>query len=95
MTEEKSGSDVANLALSATIEGDDYILVGEKTWVSNGGIADLYTVFARTGERPGSRGISAFLVPGDSDGLEIFERLEVIAPHPLARIRFNRLRVPR
>ena len=95
LTEVKSGSDVANLALSATIEGSDYILVGEKTWISNGGIADLYTVFARTGEHPGSRGISAFLVPGDSDGLEIVERLQVIAPHPLARIRFNRVRVPR
>ncbi len=60
--------------MAATTDGDDYVLSGEKTWISNGGIADLYTVFARTGEAPGAKGISAFLVPADTKGLEIAER---------------------
>ena len=72
----------------------DYFLTGEKTWISNGGIADLYIVFARTGEAPGAKGLSAFLVPADSAGLTVAERLEVIAPHPLARLAFDKVRVP-
>ena len=67
---------------------------GEKTWISNGGIADLYVVFARTGEAPGAKGLSAFLVPADAKGLTIAERIEVIAPHPLARLSFDGVRVP-
>ncbi|OKH86406.1 acyl-CoA dehydrogenase family protein [Thalassospira sp. TSL5-1] len=94
LTEPQSGSDVANITLSATRDGDDYILDGEKTWISNGGIAGLYVVFARTGEGPGAKGLSAFIVPGDAPGLEIAERLETIAPHPLARLRFAGCRIP-
>ena len=91
---EQSGSDVANIALTARRDGNSYVLDGEKTWISNGGIADLYVVFARTGEAPGAKGISAFIVPGDAPELSIAERLDVISPHPLARIAFNRVRVP-
>ena len=71
-----------------------YVLDGEKTWISNGGIADFYTVFARTGEAPGARGISAFVIDAGTPGFEIAERLEVTAPHPLARLRFRDCRVP-
>jgi acyl-CoA dehydrogenase len=95
LSEPKSGSDVANLDLAATVDGDSYVLNGEKTWISNGGIANVYTVFARTGEGPGAKGISAFIVPADAPGLSIAERLEVIAPHPLARLSFENCRVPR
>jgi len=94
LTEQKSGSDVANLAMTAERDGGGYRLDGEKTWISNGGIADLYVVFARTGEGPGAKGLSAFLVPGDISGLSVAERLDVIAPHPLARLKFDRVRVP-
>ncbi|MEQ9258167.1 MAG: acyl-CoA dehydrogenase family protein, partial [Roseovarius sp.] len=94
LTEPQSGSDVANSTMTATKDGDHYILSGEKTWISNGGIADLYTVFARTGEAPGAKGLSAFIVTPDMAGFEVAERLHVIAPHPLARLRFNEVRVP-
>jgi len=94
LTEPRSGSDVANMEMTATRDGGDYILSGEKTWISNGGIADLYCVFARTGEAPGAKGISAFLVPADTLGLKIAERLETIAPHPLARLVFDDMRLP-
>jgi acyl-CoA dehydrogenase len=94
LTEPKSGSDVANLAMTARLSGNHYVLDGEKTWISNGGIADLYVVFARTGEAPGAKGLSAFVVPGDSSGLSVAERLDVIAPHPLARLKFDGVRVP-
>jgi acyl-CoA dehydrogenase len=94
LTEPASGSDVANIATTAEKSGDDYILNGEKTWISNGGIADIYTVFARTGEASGARGLSAFLVPADTNGFKIAERLETIAPHPLARLEFSDMRLP-
>jgi acyl-CoA dehydrogenase len=94
LSETQSGSDVANLAMTAARNGDHYILDGEKTWISNGGIADLYVVFARTGGGPGAKGISAFLVPADVQGFSIVERIAVIAPHPLARIRFDNARIP-
>ncbi len=94
LSEPRSGSDVANMDMAATKDGDSYVLSGEKTWISNGGIADLYVVFARTGEAPGAKGISAFLVPADAKGLTVAERLEVIAPHPLARLSFEGVRVP-
>jgi acyl-CoA dehydrogenase len=94
LTEQKSGSDVASIAMTAERDGDGYVLDGEKTWISNGGIADLYVVFARTGEAPGAKGLSAFLVPGDATGLSVAERLDVIAPHPLARLKFDRVHVP-
>ncbi|WP_311221908.1 MULTISPECIES: acyl-CoA dehydrogenase family protein [unclassified Acidovorax] len=94
LSEPEAGSDVAAMACSAREEGGDYVLDGEKTWISNGGIADFYVVFARTGEAPGSRGISAFIVDADTPGFEIAERIEVIAPHPLARLRFTGCRIP-
>lgn len=94
LTEPGSGSDVARTATTATRDGDSYVLNGEKTYISNGGIADLYVVFARTGEAPGAKGLSAFLMPADSPGLEVVERIEVIAPHPLAHLRFNDVRLP-
>ena len=94
LTEPQSGSDVANSTMTATPDGNGFILNGEKTWVSNGGIADIYTVFARTGEAPGARGLSAFLVPADSPGLEVSSRLKVIAPHPLASLKFTDCRIP-
>lgn len=94
LTEPGSGSDVARIATSATRNGDGFILRGEKTYISNGGIADLYIVFARTGEAPGAKGLSAFLLPAGSPGLEVVERIEVMAPHPLAHLRFNDITLP-
>ncbi|MCX7294403.1 acyl-CoA dehydrogenase family protein [Janthinobacterium sp.] len=94
LSEPQAGSDVAAMACAARRDGDAYVLDGEKTWISNGGIADFYVVFARTGEAPGARGISAFIVDADNPGLEIAERIAVIAPHPLARLRFKHCRVP-
>jgi acyl-CoA dehydrogenase len=94
LSEPASGSDVANLATVARRDGNGFILDGEKTWISNGGIADFYVVFARTGEAPGARGLSVFIVEADNPGLAIAERLETIAPHPLARLRFEKCRVP-
>ena len=95
LTEPQSGSDVANSSMAATEDGDHYVLNGEKTWISNGGIADLYTVFAHTGEAPGAHGLSAFIVTPDIIGFEIIERLQTIAPHPLAKLRFTDMRVPK
>ena len=95
LSEPASGSDVAAMACAARAEGEHYLLDGEKTWISNGGIADFYVVFARTGEAPGSRGLSAFVVDAATPGLEIAERIEVIAPHPLARLRVENCRIPR
>lgn len=95
LSEPEAGSDVAAMQCSAVPDGDDYVLNGEKTWISNGGIADFYVLFARTGEAPGARGISAFIVDAGLPGFEIAERIEVIAPHPLARLRFTDCRVPR
>lgn len=94
LTEPLAGSDVGAMACEARLEGDHYVLNGEKTWISNGGIADVYCVFARSGEAPGTRGISAFVVYPGMPGFEIAERLEVIAPHPLARLRFTNMKVP-
>ena len=94
LTEPGSGSDVANSMMTAKRDGDDYVLNGEKTWVSNGGIADIYTVFARTGEAPGARGLSAFVISPDLPGFAVAERLQTITPHPLATLRFEDCRVP-
>jgi len=94
LSEPQAGSDVAAMQCAATPDGEHYVLDGEKTWISNGGIADFYVVFARTGEQPGARGISALIVDADTPGFEIAERIDVIAPHPLARLRFNRCRIP-
>ncbi len=94
LSEPRSGSDVANMETTARRDGAEWVIDGEKTWISNGGIADLYCLFARTGEAPGAKGLSCFLVPADTPGLEIAERLEVIAPHPLARLKFENMRLP-
>ena len=104
LSEPDAGSDVAALQCAARIDADHAVLDGEKTWISNGGIADFYVVFARdaglhaaprcAGEAAGSRGISAYIVEADWPGFEIAERIDVIAPHPLARLRFTNCRVP-
>ena len=94
LSEPESGSDVAAMQCAARIDGEHAVLDGEKTWISNGGIADFYVVFARSGEAPGSRGISAFIVEADAPGFAVAERIDVIAPHPLARLRFTNCRVP-
>lgn len=94
LTELESGSDVANMATSATRTASGWRIDGAKTYISNGGIADYYVLFARTGEAPGAKGISAFLVPHDTPGLVIAERIRVIAPHPLATLRFDAMELP-
>ncbi|MDX2160312.1 MAG: acyl-CoA dehydrogenase family protein [bacterium] len=94
LSEPHAGSDAAALTTRAERDGDYWVLNGIKTWISNGGIADFYTVFARIGEGDGSAGISAFVVPAASPGLHIAERIDVIAPHPLAMLRFENCRIP-
>jgi acyl-CoA dehydrogenase len=94
LSESEAGSDVAAMACAARAGADHYVLDGEKTWISNGGIADFYVVFARTGEAAGARGISAFIVDADTPGFEVAERINVIAPHPLGRLRFADCRIP-
>ena len=93
LSEPASGSDVANISMTARRRGDGFTLDGEKTWISNGGIADLYVIFARSGEAAGAKGLSAFIVRGDNPGLSVAERIEVMAPHPLARLTFKDCRV--
>jgi acyl-CoA dehydrogenase len=93
LTEPETGSDAANIAMRAEQVGGEWRLTGEKSYISNGTIADVLTVFARTGSpEEGARGISAFIVEGGSEGLSVAERIEVIAPHPLARLRFDGVR---
>jgi acyl-CoA dehydrogenase len=110
LSEPEAGSDVAAMACSARPDGDAVVLNGEKTWISNGGIADFYVVFARDDHAPGTptrgessagaarprgaKGISAYIVDAGAPGFEIAERIEVIAPHPLARLRFSDCRIP-
>ncbi len=94
LTELDSGSDVAAMATTAVRDADGWVIDGAKTYISNGGIATQYVLFARTGEAPGAKGISAFLVPAETPGLEIAERIHVMAPHPLATLRFNGMRLP-
>ena len=91
LTEPETGSDAANIGMTARQDAGEWLLSGEKSYISNGTIADVLTVFARTGE-PGHRGISAFIVHGDDPGLSVAERIDVIAPHPLARLRFENVR---
>jgi acyl-CoA dehydrogenase len=93
LTEPETGSDAANIAMTAQRDGEGWVLNGEKSYISNGTIADMLTVFARTGSiDDGARGISAFIVRGDDPGLSVAERIEVIAPHPLARLKFDGVR---
>jgi acyl-CoA dehydrogenase len=94
LSEPDAGSDVAALSTTASRDGNGWRLDGTKTWISNGGIADQYVVFARTGEAPGARGLSAFIVPANIEGLTIAERIDVIAPHPLATLKFEACRLP-
>ena len=94
LSEPDAGSDVAAIAMTARRDGDAYVIDGAKTWISNGGIADFYVVFARTGEAPGAKGLSAFVVDADAKGLTVTERIAVIAPHPLATLCFAGVRVP-
>ncbi|MGH1357197.1 MAG: acyl-CoA dehydrogenase family protein [Burkholderiaceae bacterium] len=94
LSEPDAGSDVAAMQCRATQEGEEWVLNGEKTWISNGGIADFYCVFARSADEPGARGISAFLVPAETPGLHIAERIDVMAPHPLATLAFEDCRIP-
>lgn len=94
LTEPESGSDVASMQTTAEEAGGGYRVSGSKTYISNGGIADYYVLFARTGEAPGAKGISAFIVDAGTDGLDDSERIAVIAPHPLATLRFEDMRLP-
>lgn len=95
LSEPDAGSDVGALAMTAAKDGPGHVrLDGVKTWISNGGIADHYVVFARTGEGPGVNGLSAFVVDADTPGFSVEERIEIIAPHPLATLRFAAARVP-
>lgn len=95
LSEPEAGSDVGALATTATTDGAAHVrLDGVKTWISNGGIADHYVVFVRSGEAPGAKGMSCFVVDADAPGLEIAGRIDVIAPHPLATLHFNHCRVP-
>ena len=92
MTEPECGSDAANMATSAMRDGNEWVIVGEKTYISNGGIADFYVTFVRTGEGEGSRGLSAFIVPAEA--VQVVERIDAIAPHPLARLNYDNARIP-
>ena len=94
LSEPEGGSDVAGLRMTARRDGNDFVLDGRKTWISNAGIADHYVVFARTGEAPGAKGLSAFVVDAGTPGLRVAERIEAIAPHPLGTLAFEGCRVP-
>ena len=94
LTEPGSGSDVAATATTALRGPGGWVLNGEKTYISNGGIADVYVIIARTGEAAGARGLSAFLLPADTPGLRVVERIEVIAPHPLAHLALQDVVLP-
>ncbi len=95
LSEPEGGSDVSALRTTAQLDGDHYVINGAKTWISNGGIAGHYVLFARTGEAPGAKGLSAFVVDADAPGLDVRERIETIAPHPLATLRFRNCRIPK
>ncbi len=95
LSEPNAGSDVGAMTTTAQEVDGEYVLNGTKTWISNGGLADFYTLFARTGEQPGARGLSAFIVDANNPGLKVVERIPVIAPHPLATIKLSDCRVPK
>ena len=94
LSEPEAGSDVAAMTSRAVRNGNQWVIDGCKTWISNGGIADFYCVFVRTMEAVGTRGISGFVVPADAPGMRVTQRIDVIAPHPLARLEFDGCRVP-
>ena len=93
LSEAAAGSDVAALAMTAVRDGDGWVLDGEKTWISNGGIAGHYVTFARSGEGPGTKGLSAFIVAADAPGFHVASRIDTMAPHPLATLRYDQCRV--
>ena len=90
LSEENAGSDAAAMTTALSDGGDAYVANGEKLWISNGGIADFYTLFARTGE-----GVSAIVVEANAQGLSVSERIDIIAPHPLGRLTFQDCRIPK
>jgi acyl-CoA dehydrogenase len=94
LSEPNAGSDVAAMTSTAKQTRDGWLINGEKTWISNGGIADFYCVFVRTSDEPGARGISAFVIDADTAGLTIADRIDVVAPHPLATLKFENCFVP-
>jgi acyl-CoA dehydrogenase len=94
MTEPEAGSDVASLATTARREGEDYVLDGTKTFISNAGIADFYVVFATVDRERGAKGVTAFVVPEHAPGFTFVRPLVLSAPHPLGEIRFESCRVP-
>ena len=101
LSETSAGSDVAAMQCSARREGDHFVIDGEKTWISNGGIADFYVVFVRDaldgasgGAVRGTKNIHALIVDAHTPGLTVAERIDVVAPHPLARLKFDHVRVP-
>lgn len=95
ISETEAGSDVGAMTTRAVEDGDQYVIDGAKTWISNAGLADVYTVFARIGDTPGTKGLAAFIVPADTPGLTVSGRIEVIAPHPLGSLHFDSCRVPK
>ena len=90
LSEAEAGSDVAALATTARRDGNQWRLDGAKTWISNAGIADLYVVFARTGEAPGAKGLSAFVVEAGTPGFEVAKVIDLMAPHPIGTLRVRR-----
>ena len=93
LSEPEAGSDVAAMSCSARREGDEWVLSGTKTWISNAGIADFYTVFARTDDTGGAKGISCFIVEAGTPGFEVTERIDLVAPHPLGTLTFDECRI--
>ncbi|MBI3447193.1 MAG: acyl-CoA dehydrogenase family protein [Magnetospirillum sp.] len=94
ISEADAGSDVGAMTTRAVRDGDHYVIDGAKTWISNAGLADFYTVFARIGDEPGAKSLAAFVVDAATPGLSVSERIDVIAPHPLGSLKFESLRVP-
>lgn len=95
ISESEAGSDVGAMTTKAEPDGDHYVINGAKTWISNAGLADFYTVFARIGDAPGTKGLAAFVVDAETPGLSVSDRIDVIAPHPLGSLRFDNMRVHR
>jgi acyl-CoA dehydrogenase len=94
LSEPDAGSDVTSIAMTAKQTANGFVLDGVKTWISNGDLADFYCVFAKTDVAAGTRGISAFIVDGNTPGLDTSERIHVMSPHPLARLKFSNCAVP-
>lgn len=94
LSEADAGSDAGAMGMTAVQDGNAWLLSGEKTWISNGGMASFYCVFAKTDPQAGTRGITAFIVDADAQGLDASQHIEVMSPHPLATLKFNNCRVP-